>query len=127
MWPGGLVGQAHLISLYLASSQTMHTMSLLHVLQSFFILIGWAHILLEHTSRLPVEVLPLNLSRPTGYYMYHQISTSETSLKRTYQALSFTTEHTQKVFRVFRLSQRSECSCSVVKENVLLRISGLTC
>jgi len=39
----------------------------------FFLLIGWTKILLAHTSRLPVEVLPLNLSMPSGYYMYHQV------------------------------------------------------
>jgi len=33
---------------------------------------------------------------------------------------------TQNVFRVFRLPQCSECSCSVVKENVLVHISDVS-
>jgi hypothetical protein len=94
----------------------------------FFILAGRAQILLMQTSRLPVEVLSLNLSRLSGYYtrMYHQVSISETSLIYTRLFPLHLNTNTQNVFRVFRFSQRSECSCSVIKKNVLVAISDVS-
>jgi hypothetical protein len=33
---------------------------------TLFVLVGWTQILLAHTDRLPVEVLPINLSMLSG-------------------------------------------------------------